>query len=328
MDKIFVLGSNSFSGAHFTEYALSEGAAVWGISRSSEPPSIFLPYRNKAVTNFNFFQYDLNNNLNEIIELTTNIKPTYFVNFASLSMVGESWLAPGDWFLTNTVSTIKLHDELRKLNVLKRYVHISTPEVYGNKEGLLQESFNFNPSTPYAVSRAATDFSLQTFFNTYQFPVVTTRAANVYGPCQQLYRIIPRTILYVLLGKKLQLHGGGKSLRSFIHIQDVARATWRIMQDGINGQTYHISTAKMLSIIDLVKCICEKLNVDFEKHTELVEDRLGKDVAYELDSSKLRTELQWQPTYELETGLDECIDWVKSNFEILKNLPFNYQHKP
>ena len=243
-------------------------------------------------------------------------------------MVGESWADPGDWFTTNVVSTVKLHDELRKCDFLQRYVHISTPEVYGSCSGFVKEDFQFNPSTPYAVSRAAADMSLKTFSETYNFPVVTTRAANVYGPCQQLYRIIPRTILFILLGRKLQLHGGGTSTRSFIHIGDVSDATWRIMEGGKNGDTYHISTNDVISIRDLVSHICTRLNVRFEDHVEIVGERLGKDSAYHLESSKVRAELKWQNQINFDQGLDECIAWVTENFEALRAQPYDYVHKP
>ena len=186
MKTIFVIGSNSFSGASFVHFALRKGARVIGISRSNEANSEFLPYKWQDHNNFTFYQLDLNKNLPAIMSLFHEVKPTYVVNFAAQSMVGESWANPGDWFATNVVSTIKFHDELRKCNFLRRYVHISTPEVYGSCDGFVKEDFPFNPSTPYAVSRAAADMSLKTFSDTYNFPVVTTRAANVYGPGQQL----------------------------------------------------------------------------------------------------------------------------------------------
>ena len=230
--------------------------------------------------------------------------------------------------MTNAVSAVKLHDGLRKFEFLKRYVHVTTPEVYGSCSGFVDESFPFNPSTPYAVSRAAGDMSLRTFHTSYDFPVVSTRAANVYGPGQQLYRIIPRTILFILLGRKLQLHGGGVSTRSFIHIRDVANATWRLMREGRNGETYHISTNDVISIRALVERICEKLGVPFAEHVEVVGERLGKDAAYHLSSAKLREELGWQDTIGLEQGLDECIAWVRGNFDALKHQPHDYQHKP
>lgn len=328
MDKIFVIGSNSFSGATFADFALAQGARVVGISRSAELNDVFLPYRWNDHSNFTFYPLDLNKHLSEINGLLQDIQPTYVVNFASQSMVAESWLNPGDWFLTNVVSTIKFHEVLRKCYFVKRYVHISTPEVYGSCNGSVREDCVFNPSTPYAVSRAAADMSLRTFRAAYNFPVVTTRAANVYGPGQQLYRIIPRTVLYILLGRKLQLHGGGVSTRSFIHMKDVSEATWRIMQQGNDGDTYHISTNEVISIRQLVERICQTLGVKFEDYVEFVGERVGKDSTYHLDSTKLRAELAWQDRINLDQGLEECVAWVRSNFEILKTRPLDYLHQP
>lgn len=328
MSRIVVVGSNSFSGASFVDFALKEGASVIGLSRSAEPIDAFLPYKWRDHSNFQFRKLDLNRDLPEIMALIQDFRPEYVVNFAAQSMVGESWASPADWFMTNAVSTVKFHDELRKLDFLQRYVHITTPEVYGSCTGFVQEDFPFNPSTPYAVSRAAADMSLRTFHAAYGFPVVSTRAANVYGPGQQLYRIIPRTILFVLLGRRLQLHGGGASTRSFIHIDDVSNATWSIMKNGKNGDTYHISTSDVISIRDLVERICKKLGADFNSSVEVVGDRLGKDSAYHLDSAKLRKELSWQDNISLDQGLDQCVDWVKKNLADLKQQPFDYIHKP
>jgi dTDP-glucose 4,6-dehydratase len=328
MDTILIVGSNSFSGASFADFALGQGARVIGTSRSAEPIPAFLPYKWHNHSNFEFKQLDLNEDLPAIAALLHEVKPVYVVNFAAQSMVGESWASPGDWFMTNAVSTVKFHDELRKCDFLKRYVHISTPEVYGSCSGFVKEDFPFNPSTPYAVSRAAADMSLRTFRATYNFPGVSTRAANVYGPGQQLYRIIPRTILFILLGRKLQLHGGGVSTRSFIHIRDVSDATWRIMKNGHDGDTYHISTNDVISIRELVERICAKLGVRFEEHAEVVGERMGKDSAYHLDSTKVRSELGWQDRIGLDTGLDECIAWVQENLDALKAEPYDYIHKP
>jgi dTDP-glucose 4,6-dehydratase len=328
MTKLLVIGSNSFSGSSFCQFALTQGATVIGTSRSKEPVDALLPYKWVDHEGFTFHQLDLNHDLQAIIDLVKRENLEYVVNFAAQSMVAESWLNPEHWYVTNTVSTVKLHDELRKLDFLKRYVHISTPEVYGSCSGFVKEDFPFNPSTPYAASRAAADMSLRTFSQAYQFPVVTTRAANVYGPGQQLYRIIPRTILFILMGKKIQLHGGGHSTRSFIHMKDVSDATWKIMLSGNNGDTYHISTSEVIPIRDLVEKICQKLDRNFEDHVEVAGERLGKDSAYHLDSSKVRQELNWQDTINLDQGLDECIAWVKKYFDVLSAQEHNYIHKP
>lgn len=327
MRKLLVIGSNSFSGASFVDFALAQNAVVLGMSRSNEPIHALLPYKWRDHSRFTFRQLDLNLNLPEIMDWIKEVKPEYIVNFAAQSMVAQSWDKPKDWFMTNTVSTIELHHALRDCDFLQRYVHVSTPEVYGSCSGFVKEDFAFNPSTPYAVSRAATDMSLRTFHAAYRFPVVTTRAANVYGPGQQLYRIISRTILFILLNRKIQLHGGGVSTRSFIHMNDVSEATWRIMLHGTNGHTYHISTNEVVSIRELVERICEKLSVSFEDHVEIVGERLGKDSAYHLDSSKLRSELGWQDRISLNQGLDECIHWAKQHLNELKSENYDYIHR-
>ncbi len=327
--EFLVIGSNSFSGATFISYLLEKGHNICGISRSSEADTCFLPYKwFDSTDRFKFFQSDLNHDFEKIMDIVDTERPDYIVNFAAQSMVGESWKNPDHWFMTNTVSCVRLHNRLRQRNFLKKYVHVTTPEVYGSTNGFITEDAPFYPSTPYAVSRAASDMSLRTFFEAYNFPVVFTRAANVYGPGQQLYRIIPRTILFIMLRKKIQLHGGGHSRRSFIHMRDVSEATYRIAVNGNPGETYHISTNEIVSIRHLVEQICRKMNVDFNDHVEIVDDRLGKDAAYMLDSSKLRNALGWQDKIALDPGIDDCITWVKANFQALKSQPFDYIHKP
>jgi dTDP-glucose 4,6-dehydratase len=327
-NKFLVIGSNSFSGAQFIKYLLENSNDVIGVSRSKEINDVYLPYKwNSKNANFKFYPIDINHQLNELIEILNEFKPEYIVNFAAQGMVAQSWETPQDWYQTNVVGQVKLHDQLRKLKFIKKYVHVTTPEAYGSTDGWIKESFIFAPSTPYAVSRAACDLHLMSFFKAYNFPVVFTRAANVYGPGQQLYRIIPRTMLYARLGKKMKLHGGGLSTRSFIHMDDVSAATLKIALDGIPGDSYHISTNETITIRGLVEKICELTNANFSELVELSEDRLGKDQAYLLDSTKLRENFTWQDKINLEQGLIDTLSWVDSNLEILKSLPADYIHK-
>ena len=328
-EKFLVIGSNSFSGASFVDFLLQDGAAVIGTSRSAEAHRAFLPYRwHGKDSAFRFEQCALNHDLDKLMSIINAEKPQYVVNFAAQSMVGESWKNPDHWFMTNVVSAVRLHDRLRQCDFLRKYVHVTTPEVYGSTDGFIRENTPFNPSTPYAVSRAAGDMSLRTYFDTYKFPVVFTRAANVYGPGQQLYRIIPRTILFIMLGRKLQLHGGGLSRRAFIHMNDVSDATLRIARNAPAGETYHVSTNEIVTVRDLVERICHKLGANFADSVEVVGERLGKDAAYMLDSSKLRETLSWKDNVTLDAGLDECVAWVKAHFDDLKQLPHDYIHKP
>ncbi len=325
--KIAIIGSNSFSGASFARYMSNLDYEVLCLSRSTEPVDALLPYKWSKLDACRFSQLDLNHDLVKIEQLLDKEKPTLIYNFAAQSMVGQSWDTPEDWFMTNAVSAVKFHNVLRQKDYLDRYIHISTPEVYGSCEGYVKEDHVLNPSTPYAVSRAAADMSLKTFFDVYNFPVVSTRAANVFGPGQQLYRIIPRTILFIKMGKKLPLHGGGFSKRSFIHIDDVSNATHLIGEQGQSGSIYHIATESQISIRGLVQMICDKMAVNFDDVVEETGDRKGKDAAYTLDSAKLRAELGWQDSIMLEQGIEQTIEWVEQYFEQLQQQPFSYIHK-
>jgi dTDP-glucose 4,6-dehydratase len=325
---ILVLASNSFSGSSFVDHLLTAGYKVIGLSRSTETPLVFALYKNnKNYENFTFQQVDLNSDLNAIAEIVSKHQVEFVFNFAAQSMVAQSWDSPEDWYQTNVVSLSLLGNLLIKEKSVKKFIHFTTPEVYGSTSGWLKESFNFAPSTPYAISRAAGDWHLKALFENNGFPVIFTRAANVYGPGQQLYRIIPKTILSALTGKKLSLHGGGKSIRSFIHINDVSTALTAIMNSGEVGQSYHISTNEMISIFDLVHGLASLLGVEINDLIEQGPERAGKDFAYQLSSEKIRSELGWRDEVTLVKGLEDTLDWAKSNLDTLMSLPDTYEHK-
>lgn len=327
-EQYLVLGSNSFSGATFVDYLAEQGLDVLATSRSAEPHEALLPYRwRKRPGHVRFERIDINHDLEKLSALLKRERPTHVVNFAAQSMVGESWLNPDHWMQTNVVATVRLHELLRHCDFLQRYVHVTTPEVYGSTEGWVKEDCAFNPSTPYAVSRAAGDLSLRTYFQTHQFPVLFTRAANVYGPGQPLYRIIPRTVLAAISGQKLKLDGGGKSVRVFIHMRDVSDATLRIARAGTLGETYHISGYELVSIRNLVELILARLDKRFEDCVELGPERPGKDTAYQLDSVRLRTELGWRDRVSLAEGVEDVIAWAERFKDALPALPARYEHR-
>lgn len=328
-EKFIVLGSNSFSGATFCDYLAEQGYDVVATSRSAEPHEAMLPYKwGKHKGSVRFEKVDINHDLPALEALLKRERFSHVVNFAAQSMVGQSWDHPDDWMMTNVVSTVRLHVLLRGLDFLDRYVHVTTPEVYGSTDGWVKEDTRFNPSTPYAVSRAAGDMSLKTFVDTYNLPAVSTRAANVYGPGQQLYRIIPRVILSAIAGEKMKLDGGGKSVRVFIHMRDTSDATLKVALHGKVGETYHISGWDLISIRDLTEMILNKLGRKFEDCVEIGPDRPGKDQAYMLDSSKIRAELGWEDKIKLSDGIDECIAWARRFEGELAKLPSKYIHKP
>lgn len=328
MGAILVLGSNSPSGAALCAHASDRGLEVIATSRSPEPHPVFLPYKWKPRSGVTFKQIDINKDLESLGGLLQKHRPKYVFNFASQSMVGQSWNHPEHWMQTNVVAVVGLLELLRKMDFLDRYVHVSTPEAYGPTEGWIKETRHFDPSTPYASSRAAGDMNVVLWTKTYDLPAVITRSANIYGEGQQLYRIIPRALLCCLTGQRLPLQGGGLSERAFIHVDDLSRALMSIAESGNSGEDYHISPHGSILIRDLVRKICDLTNVAFDDVAEVSQDRLGKDQAYLLDSEKLNSELGWKERIDLDEGLRRCSEWVSENLETLRSIPQVYVHKP
>ena len=331
MNKILVIGSNSFSGSHFINYSLNKKYKVFGVSRSNQPNKVFLPYtNNKNFKNFKFYKLNINKDedQNSIINLikTNNIK--LIINFSSQGMVHESWKFPVDWYRTNSLSIVSLVEKIKKLKI-KKFLQISTPEIYGNTEKLTSEKANIHPSTPYAISRATADYHLMAIKKEFKFPVSFARAGNVYGPGQQLYRIIPKSMLCFKTNKKITIHGMGKSIRSFIHISDVVDAYFKILLFSKPGSVYNIATDHFISIKKLVFLI--KKIMSLKKSKNLIDlqkkDRIGKDRAYKLNSSKIKKELKWKSKINLEAGLLDTLKWVNQKFWTLKKYKFEYKHK-
>ena len=227
---------------------------------------------------------------------------SHVVNFISKSLVAESWDAPESWCHTNLTCTTRLFESLRSLQV-GRYVHVSTPEVYGSTDEWVEETYtDWKPSTPYAVSRAAADMMLMAYHRAYGLPAIITRTANIYGEGQGANRFIPLAFDTFRRGVSLLLHGGGHTKRAFIHVKDACEATYRIAKTGTLGHTYHISSTEALTIKELAVLIAKQCGLDPLKAIGSQPDRLGKDPFYLLSSQKTRN-LGWRDTITLTTGL-------------------------
>ena len=325
MSSILVLGGNSFSG-NFIASELTSNHTVVSMIRNMNLNGVF---KRPPVKQDNFFEYPWNlndsSNLLEIVLKKHNIE--IVLNFAAQSMVGQSWQHPEDWYQANLVGFSRAIQTISAHTQLEKFVHFTTPEVYGSTEGWIKENFDFSPNSPYAVSRAASDWHLKALHENFDFPVVFTRAANVYGEHQQLYRIVPRTILAALTEGRLPLQGEGNSVRSFIHISDVYSALDKVISSGHLGETYHISTNQIITIRDLVLKICSNLNVDFEKLVEFVVDRPGKDFAYKLNSDKIRSELGWTDKIGIDEGINLTSAWLSSNLGDIRSMSTEYIHR-
>ncbi len=330
MDKtVVVLGANSFSGQDFVDLLLDQGSyRVIGISRSPERSPMFLQYRRrKNLSAYTYHQLDFNHDMPAILALMDRERPAYIVNFAAQSEVAPSWDHPEHWFETNTVALAKMVNHWRQCDYIERYLHVSSPEAYGSCVGRVTETSPLNPSTPYAASKAAADMLLDTYRRQYDFPLLTVRATNVYGAGQQLFKIIPRSAIYLKMQRTIQLHGGGHAVKSYIHIRDVSRGELAILERGRIGELYHLSPDQGVAVRDVVNMICEAAGVSFDVAVESVAERPGQDAAYVIDSRKARGELGWMPTITMQDGLGEVVAWVQSNWEEIQQCSLTYDHK-
>lgn len=328
VSNVLILGSNSFAGAATVEACLRSGMNVCGVSRSPEINGAFRVYdKVQNIDKYTFEKIDINKDFEKLVCLIDFVKPDAIIDFAGQGMVAQSWANPDQWYQTNILAKSKLHKFLIGNKNLNAYIRVSTPEVYGSSDKLLDEQAPYNPSTPYAVSHAATDMSLNAFYNQFDFPVITARFANFYGPGQQLYRIVPRTILAAMGNGKLTLDGGGTSIRSFIHSRDVASGIIATMRHGFYGETYHFSTDEFVSIKELVVKISDLMGIEVKYFCVDGPERMGKDQAYLMDAKKAAAILGWSSEVSLSSGLTETIEWVKANIDDLRKRPLEYAHQ-
>jgi dTDP-glucose 4,6-dehydratase len=327
--KIMVLGANSFSGQDFVDLLLDDPEnQVLGVSRSPERSDLFLKYKlRKELSHYRYAQLDLNKDSQALLQLLDQEKPSHIVNFAAQSEVAPSWEHPDHWFETNTGALSKLVNHLRRQTYLKKYLHVSSPEAYGSCIGNVTEDASLNPSTPYAASKAAADMLLRTYQKQYGFPLVTVRGTNVYGARQQLFKIIPRSVIYMKLGKKVELHGGGVAIKSYIHVRDISRGELAILDRGTVGSIYNLSPDQGVSVRTVVELICERIKRPFDQAVTMVGERPGQDAAYVIDSSKARREFGWAPIISLKDGLSDVIDWVEKYWATISHEPLEYRHK-
>ena len=263
----------------------------------------------------------------QFLEFLDTTEPQTITNFAAQSEVAPSWENPDQWFQTNCVSLASLVKHLSERDYLDRYLHISSPEVYGSCESLVTETSPVNPSTPYAASKAAADMLLKSFAEYKGFPLVTVRATNVYGARQQLFKIMMRTSIFIRLNRRIPLHGGGQAVKSYIHIRDVSKGEKVVLERGRLGEIYHLSPEKGIRVRDVVAALANAMGKRLEDVAEDVEERLGQDAVYEIDSTKVRDEFGWRPLISFEDGVQEIVAWIDKYWSQIQDAPHDYIHR-
>jgi len=263
-----------------------------------------------------------------------DFQPNIVMHLAAESHVDRSIDGASEFIQTNIVGTFQLLEAAKNywidLPLSKKghfkFHHISTDEVFGDLEGpnnFFTEESNYNPSSPYAASKASSDHLVRTWNRTYDLPAVITNCSNNYGPYHFPEKLIPLMILNALEGKPLPVYGDGKQIRDWLYVDDHARALVKVAEEGLNGETYNIGGNNEMANIDVVRLICELLESlrpdkpqGTQRYTDLitfVSDRPGHDVRYAIDATKITRELNWSPTETFETGLRKTVVWFLEN---------------
>ena len=275
-------------------------------------------------------------------------KPDAVMHLAAESHVDRSITGPAEFIQTNIVGTYNLLEAAREYwNTLDtaaqqafRFHHISTDEVYGDlphpdeqaddvlgKElPLFTEQTSYAPSSPYSASKASSDHLVRAWLRTYGFPTIVTNCSNNYGPYHFPEKLIPLVILNALEGKDLPIYGKGDQIRDWLYVEDHARALYKVVTEGVVGETYNIGGHNEKQNIEVVQTICsilDELVPKASKYSEqitFVSDRPGHDRRYAIDSSKMSKELNWEPVETFETGLRKTIEWYLTNHQWCKNV--------
>jgi len=240
------------------------------------------------------------------------------INFAAESFVDRSINDSNPFLRSNILGTHNILDIITKEK--KKMIQISTDEVFGSLEnGSAIEESKFNPTNPYAATKASAELLVNSYFTTYNSNVIITRCTNNYGPRQFPEKLIPKTILLADQNKKIPIYGNGKNIRDWIFVEDHCNAIFNILGHGKSGQSYNISASNEINNITIVKKILTLMNKS-EDLIEFVEDRPGHDFRYSMDSQKIKKEMNWQTKVSFEEGLKKTVEWYLSNKKWWKDI--------
>ncbi|NCI78484.1 dTDP-glucose 4,6-dehydratase [Acinetobacter kanungonis] len=288
--------------------------------------------------NYEFKQIDICDT-EQITAAIDAFRPDAIMHLAAESHVDRSIDGPAAFIQTNIVGTYTLLEAARKYwmgldaeaQQNFRFHHISTDEVYGDLEGikdLFTETTSYAPSSPYSASKASSDHLVRAWHRTYGLPVIVTNCSNNYGPYHFPEKLIPLVILNALDAKPLPVYGNGQQIRDWLFVEDHARALYKVVTEGVVGETYNIGGHNEKQNIDVVKTICKILDElkpqasgqAYDSLITFVKDRPGHDLRYAIDATKIQNELGWTPTETFETGIRKTVEWYLNNQEWVAHI--------
>ena len=315
--KILVTGGLGFIGSNFISKLLKKSNEFEVINVDAE---LYGADRRNLSEIQNHEKYDFvkGNITNKRLMEEIISKCDLVVNFAAESFVDRSISDANPFLVSNIRGAFTILDIVTKQK--KRMIQISTDEVFGSlSTDTATEESKFNPSSPYAATKAAAELLINSYCVTYNSDVIITRCTNNYGPRQFPEKLIPKTIILAKQGKKIPIYGKGKNIRDWIHVDDHCDAVLSSLLDGKSGQTYNISGNNEIDNITIVKMILDVMGKS-EDLIEHVEDRPGHDFRYSMNSSKISRELNWKPKISFKEGIKKTVEWYLNHEELWKDL--------
>ena len=316
MLKLLVTGGLGFIGSNFIKKILIEKKDIQIVNVDAELEGSNLKNTSEIQDsqNYEFVKGNITNKnlMDKVIE-----KCDAVVNFAAESFVDRSILDANPFLVSNIRGAYTILDIITKQK--KRMIQISTDEVFGSlSKETATENSKFNPSSPYAATKASAELLVNSYSITHNSDVIITRFTNNYGPHQFPEKLIPKIILLANQDKKIPIYGNGKNIRDWIHVDDHCEAVFSVLNNGKKGESYNISANNEIDNLTIVKKILEIMGKK-EDLIEFVEDRPGHDFRYSMSSKKISKELNWKTKYTFDKGLEDTINWYLNNLEKLDN---------
>ncbi|KQL42428.1 dTDP-glucose 4,6-dehydratase [Bacillus sp. FJAT-25509] len=315
--KVAVTGGAGFIGGNFIQYMINKypSYCLYNLDALTYAGDLTKHKNIEQNENYHFIKIDISNR-EEIMTLFKKEKFDYVIHFAAESHVDRSITDPGIFVTTNVLGTQVLLDASKAINV-KKFVHVSTDEVYGDLDfdptTFFTEDTPLQPNSPYSASKASSDLLVRAYHETYGFPINITRCSNNYGPYHFPEKLIPLTISRVLNDQKVPVYGTGENIRDWLHVLDHCSAIDLVMHKGENGEVYNVGGHNERTNLEVVKQIISTLGKS-QDLIQFVQDRLGHDKRYAIDPSKLER-LGWKPTYNFDTGIVQTVQWYVDNKE-------------
>src|SRR3989338_6385839 len=321
--KILVTGGMGFIGSNFIRQMFFRHPSYSilnydALTYAGNPDNLIdVEESDNGAGRYSFFKGDIVD-ADTLEKTVQSFQPDVIVNFAAESHVDRSLADSAEFINSNIVGAHKLFEISRKHNI--KLVHISTDEVYGDvPEGYSSEESPIRPSNPYAASKAAADLLAQTYIRSHNAPILIVRGSNNYGPYQYPEKLIPLAITNILEGNKIPIHGNGKHIRTWIHVDDFSRGIDAVLHEGAIGSIYNISGHEQ-SNLELLRKIATHLEVSHDDFFEHVGDRPGADVRYAPISNKITQDLGWKPAHHIDEQITELVAWYKDNSEWWKKV--------